>query len=85
MMKMSQRIGCHYPKSQRNSMDIQELIEIFSTHAEKYKKNQDELVKKFQENNPGEPLGQLEDTFNLPEALAFMCKEIAKFHEIHKK
>ncbi len=56
---------------------LESLAEIFAVHAIKAKKINEDLIREFKENNPGEPLpDHFQDDFNLPLALSRICKEI---------
>lgn len=58
---------------------IEELEKIFSEHATKYEQQKEESLRHFQENNPGVTLPDyLQDAFNLPMALATICKELVR-------
>lgn len=53
------------------------LIQRFQEHAKKTQENQDSLVRDFKECNPDVPITDfISDPFNLPLALASICKEI---------
>ncbi len=58
---------------------LEEMIADFTKHAEQAEKNNQEWIKSFQNNHPGEPLpDHLKEEFNLPKALASICSEIIK-------
>jgi len=63
-------------------MDLKELAAVFSSHSEKFKNDNIEMIKKFIDNNPGEKLpSYLQESFDLPEALSFMANEIQKLKD----
>lgn len=57
--------------------EIDELLRIFSKHAQLSEKQRLQNIKSFQENYPGEELPvYMKDDFNLPKAMATLCFEI---------
>lgn len=58
------------------------LEKKFSEHAIQAEKNQKELKKSFSENNPGQDFpDHMQEDFNLPKALACLCKEISSLKD----
>ena len=56
---------------------LEELEKMFLQHAEKDAKDNQEWIKAFLNNYPGEPIPEhLADDFSLPKALAHICSEI---------
>ncbi len=58
---------------------LEELEKTFQIHHERSKELNKDLIKEWQEENPGQPIPDpFADDFSLPLALACICKEIAK-------
>jgi hypothetical protein len=56
---------------------LEELIKTFKEHAIQARKNNEELLKQFIENNPGAPIPEwCTQEFCISTALAAMCEEI---------
>jgi len=64
---------------------IEELIDIFSDHMVRAKKQSDDFIEKFRENNPNDPIPEIyAEDFNFPGALRSICSEILRLKsEIH--
>ncbi len=61
----------------KDSYCLEELQKTFSIHIEKAKEHRLELIEKFKENNPFDPVpDHLMDDFNLPAALKTIVSEI---------
>lgn len=61
---------------------IRELIKTFEAHAKEAEVNQENMRKRFRENNPEEPFPDyMNDTFSLPAALVSICKAIKNHDE----
>lgn len=59
------------------------LIETFSKHAEEADKNQKRHLEQFKAMNPDEPIpDNMIDDFNLPMALASICKAIQELQNV---
>lgn len=62
-----------------SNYSIEELIEVFTDHHEKYLKQNEENIKSFKENSPEAELPEwYKSTFSLPLAFLSMCEEILK-------
>ena len=59
------------------TLTIKSLLNTFSEHAIKAENNRLNRIEEFKENYPEDKIpDHMLETFNLPEALAVMCKEI---------
>jgi len=63
-------------------MSLKSLQKIFTEHSEKYREENKSRLKRYEEDFPDEdiPEGLLND-FDLPQALAFMCKELIEINK----
>jgi mRNA-degrading endonuclease RelE of RelBE toxin-antitoxin system len=64
---------------------IENLAATFEKHAQELDKDTEELLKKFMEEDPEEPIPKyIDNPFNLPRALCVMMKEIDRLRQICK-
>lgn len=63
--------------------DLESLEKTFLLHHERSQELNKDLIREFQENNPGKPIPDpFADDFSLPLALAHICRELLYLRKI---